>query len=82
MLGAISASKEACHYTRSVMRAFIAIRIPLQFREALAGEAASLVQISRHTRPVTVGNIHLTLAFLGNVSSQSSDSVMLSLIHI
>ena len=58
------------------MRAFIAIRIPLQFREALAGEAASLVQISRHTRPVTVGNLHLTLAFLGNVASQSSDSVM------
>ncbi len=58
------------------MRAFVAIRIPLQFREVLAGEAVSLTQISRHTRPATVGNLHLTLAFLGNVASQSTDSVI------
>lgn len=57
------------------MGAFVAIRIPLDFREALAGEAASLVRFSRHTRPVAAGNLHLTLAFLGNVASQNTDSV-------
>ena len=57
------------------MRAFVAIRVPLTFREVLAGEASSLIRFSRHARPVAAGNLHLTLAFLGNVASQSTDSV-------
>ncbi len=57
------------------MRAFVAVTIPKPFREALAAEAASLARVSRHIRTVTPENLHLTLAFLGDVPTQSTDSV-------
>jgi len=57
------------------MRAFVAVTIPKPFRDALAGEAASLARVSRHIRTVAPENLHLTLAFLGNIPAQSTDSV-------
>ena len=57
------------------MRAFVAVTIPKPYRDALAAEATSLGRVSRHIRTVTPENLHLTLAFLGDVPAQSTDSV-------
>ena len=57
------------------MRAFVAVTIPKPFRDALAAEAASLARVSHHVRTVAPENLHLTLAFLGDVPAQSTDSV-------
>lgn len=57
------------------MRAFVAVAIPKPFRDALATEAAALTRVSRHIRTVAPENLHLTLAFLGDVPAQNADSV-------
>ncbi len=57
------------------MRAFVAVTIPKPYRDALAAEAASLSRASSHIHTVTPENLHLTLAFLGDVPAQSTDSV-------
>ena len=57
------------------MRAFIAITIPLEFREALAAQADRLGHRLRDLRWVPPGNLHLTLAFLGEIPSHSVDSI-------
>lgn len=57
------------------MRAFIAISIPLQFRQALADQASGLGHHAREVRVVPLDNLHLTLAFLGEVPPHTVDSV-------
>ncbi len=57
------------------MRAFIAINIPAPYREALAQRAAELEQNARDLRWVNQQNMHLTLAFLGEVPAQNVDSI-------
>lgn len=54
----------------SLLRAFIAIEIPLEIKQAISRQTASLRQSSgRAIRWVSMENIHLTLKFLGEVSS-------------
>ncbi|MCX7755871.1 MAG: RNA 2',3'-cyclic phosphodiesterase [Anaerolineales bacterium] len=54
----------------SLLRAFIAIEIPFEIKQAISRQTASLRQSSgRAIRWVSVENIHLTLKFLGQVSS-------------
>ncbi len=54
----------------SLLRAFIAIDIPPEIRQAISSQTASLRKDSgRAVRWVDVKNIHLTLKFLGEVSS-------------
>ena len=57
------------------MRTFVAITIPPEFREALAGQADRLGRHVRDLRWVPPENLHLTLAFLGEVPAHSVDSV-------
>ncbi len=57
------------------MRAFVAITIPPAIRAALADEAAGLAAHTRHVRTATPDNLHLTLAFLGQVPAQRIDSL-------
>lgn len=54
----------------SLLRAFIAIDIPPEIKQAISSQTASLRKESgRAVRWVAVENIHLTLKFLGEVSS-------------
>jgi len=54
----------------NVLRAFIAIDIPSEIKQAISNQTASLRTNSGHTvRWVSIENIHLTLKFLGEVSS-------------
>ncbi|PWH14051.1 MAG: RNA 2',3'-cyclic phosphodiesterase [Anaerolineae bacterium] len=54
----------------SLLRAFIAIDIPPEIRQAISHETAGLRQAcGRAVRWVATENIHLTLKFLGEVSS-------------
>lgn len=54
----------------SLLRAFIAIDIPPEIKQAISSQTASLRKESgRAARWVDAENIHLTLKFLGNVSS-------------
>ncbi len=57
------------------MRAFIAILIPPKFRQALAEQATGLGHHAREARVVPPDNLHLTLAFLGEVPPHTVDSV-------
>jgi len=57
------------------MRAFIAILYPADLRAELAQKASGLVATERDVRCMPAESLHLTLAFLGNVSSQSTDSI-------
>lgn len=53
----------------SLLRAFIAIEIPLEIKKAIAAEIASLQNgAGRAVRWVATENIHLTLKFLGEIS--------------
>jgi 2'-5' RNA ligase len=54
----------------SLLRAFIAVEIPLPIREAVSTAAAPLHQgIGQAVRWVPMDNMHLTLKFLGDVSA-------------
>ncbi len=54
----------------SLLRAFIAIDIPPEIKQAISNQTASLRKESGHAvRWVAVESIHLTLKFLGEVSS-------------
>ncbi len=54
------------------LRTFIAIEIPPAIKQAIAAQTASLHQQSGHAvRWVNAENIHLTLKFLGEVSSSN-----------
>lgn len=54
----------------SLLRAFIAIDIPPEIRQAISSQTASLRKESgRAMRWVSMENIHLTLKFLGEVSA-------------
>lgn len=54
----------------SLLRAFIAIDIPPEIKQAISSQTASLRKESgRAARWVDAENIHLTLKFLGDVSS-------------
>ena len=54
----------------NLLRAFIAVEIPLEIREAVAKAAAPLQNgLGPSVRWVPTGNMHLTLKFLGDVSS-------------
>jgi 2'-5' RNA ligase len=56
----------------SLLRAFIAIEIPLEIKQAIAAEIASLHNSAgRAVRWVSIQNIHLTLKFLGEISPAS-----------
>lgn len=52
----------------SVLRAFIAIELPSATQDAIRTQTASLKQaLGQRVRWVPVGNIHLTLKFLGDI---------------
>lgn len=54
----------------SLLRAFIAIEIPVEIKQAIAVQSAGLqTHAGRSVRWVTPENIHLTLKFLGEVST-------------
>ena len=56
----------------SLLRAFIAIDIPPEIKQAISSQTASLRKESgRVVRWVNVENIHLTLKFLGEISASS-----------
>ena len=56
----------------SLLRAFIAVEIPLEIKKAIAAEIANLHKGAGHgVRWVAVENIHLTLKFLGEISLAS-----------
>jgi RNA 2',3'-cyclic 3'-phosphodiesterase len=56
----------------SLLRAFIAVEIPLEIKKAIAAEIANLHNGAGHAvRWVAVENIHLTLKFLGEISPAS-----------
>ena len=57
------------------MRAFIAIAIPAEIRGVIAKQAALLSRQTRDIRWVPSENLHVTLAFLGEVPSQNADSI-------
>ncbi len=57
------------------MRAFITISIPPHFRQALADQASDLGHHARELRVAPADNLHLTLAFLGEVPPHTVDSV-------
>lgn len=58
----------------SLLRAFIAIEIPPEIKRAISSRTASLQKESgRAVRWVATENIHLTLKFLGEISSNSLD---------
>lgn len=53
----------------SLLRAFIAIEIPVEIKQAIAVQSAGLQKnAGRSVRWVTPENIHLTLKFLGDIS--------------
>ena len=56
----------------SLLRAFIAIEIPIEIKKAIAAEIANLHNgAGRAVRWVATDNIHLTLKFLGEISPAS-----------
>lgn len=58
----------------SLLRAFIAIDIPPEIKQAISSQTASLRKESgRAVRWVDMKNIHLTLTFLGEVSGANLD---------
>lgn len=58
----------------SLLRAFIAIDIPPEIRQAISSQTASLRKETFHAaRWVDVKNIHLTLKFLGEISGANLD---------
>jgi len=64
----------------SLLRAFIAIDIPPEIKKAISSQTASLRKESGHAvRWVAVENIHLTLKFLGEVSSDNLELLAQSL---
>jgi 2'-5' RNA ligase len=54
----------------SILRVFIAIKIPADIREKLGGVQEKLKQSEAHVSWVKPENIHLTLQFLGNVKEE------------
>jgi 2'-5' RNA ligase len=61
----------------SLLRAFIAIDIPPEIKQAISSQTASLRKESgRAVRWVAVENIHLTLKFLGEVSITNLELLM------
>ena len=57
-----------------LLRAFIAIEIPKEIKKQIASQTARLRQIvGRSVRWVSPENIHLTLKFLGDISSTNID---------
>ncbi len=63
-----------------MLRAFIAIEIPLEIKKAIAAQTASLQKETGHAvRWVTLDNIHLTLKFLGEISPSSVELLSQSL---
>lgn len=57
-----------------LLRAFIAIEIPGEIKKQIASQTAELRRlVGRSVRWVTPENIHLTLKFLGDISSANID---------
>jgi len=57
-----------------LLRAFIAIQIPGEVKKQIAGQTAELRRlVGRSVRWVMPENIHLTLKFLGDISSANID---------
>jgi 2'-5' RNA ligase len=57
-----------------LLRAFIAIEIPEEIKKQIAGQTVELRRmVGRSVRWVTPENIHLTLKFLGDISSTNID---------
>ena len=60
----------------SLLRAFIAIEIPGEIKKEIASQTAGLRQaVGRSVRWATLENIHLTIKFLGEISSSNIDSL-------
>lgn len=60
----------------SLLRAFIAVEIPLDVRKAVGAAAAPLQErIGPAVRWVAIENMHLTLKFLGDVSPASVEAL-------
>src|SRR5690349_12066884 len=58
----------------SLLRTFIAIEIPEEIKKEIAGQTAGLRRlVGKSVRWVTPENIHLTLKFLGEISSSNID---------
>jgi 2'-5' RNA ligase len=58
----------------SLLRAFIAIEIPQEIKKQIDGQTAELRRrVGRSVRWVTPENVHLTLKFLGDISSNNID---------
>ncbi len=58
----------------SLLRAFIAIEIPNEIKKEIASQTAGLHRVVAHSvRWVAPENIHLTLKFLGEISSTNID---------
>lgn len=58
----------------SLLRAFIAVEIPLDVRQAVCTATSDLQQrIGSLVRWVPMGNMHLTLKFLGDISPSNVD---------
>jgi 2'-5' RNA ligase len=58
----------------SLLRAFIAIEIPEEIKKEIAGQTAGFRRlVGSSVRWVTPENIHLTLKFLGEISSSNID---------
>lgn len=60
----------------SMIRAFIAIKIPADIREKLRGVQEKLQQSEAHVSWVKPENIHLTLQFLGNVKEEKIPDIV------
>ncbi len=64
----------------SLLRAFIAIDIPTEIKQAISNQTASLRKESGHAaRWVAIENIHLTLKFFGEISSDNQELLAQSL---
>ncbi len=63
----------------SVIRAFIAIKIPEDIQEKLGEIQKKLKQAAAHVSWVKPGNMHLTLKFLGNIEEDQSSKIITSL---
>jgi 2'-5' RNA ligase len=60
----------------SVMRAFIAIKIPAEIREKIRDVQEKLKQSEAHVTWVHPENIHLTLQFLGNIDEEQVPQIV------
>jgi 2'-5' RNA ligase len=65
-----------------MIRSFIAIELPQETREALAFVQEQLKQSNARVRWVNPSSIHLTLKFLGNITSNQVDDIAAAALRV